>query len=174
MSQPDLVNDMPPIQFEQIISSSLAVLIAVPAIKLQSTTERHQTTRPHIRVRRPATRQARRRLRREVRFAGYVLLGLVPIGSAFTLGSSSRPDRILACSISDPLQTTMGSNGLVDSPLLRFDDQKVQAAVVSPSAVALTGESTLNIPGAVAEAPVIFPGYVLPDDSRGDSLHEGS
>ena len=35
-------------------------------------------------------------------------------------------------------------------------------------------EPAVAVPGTGTEAPVIFPGYVLPDDSREDSVHEGS
>ncbi len=54
-------------------------------------------------------RRTKRRLRREVRFAGCALLALMPLVSACTLGWSSRPSRVLACSIAD---TTAENNNL--------------------------------------------------------------
>ena len=38
----------------------------------------------------------------------------------------------------------------------------------------LSIEPAVTAPGTDAEVPVVFPGYVLPDDSLEDSTHEGS
>jgi hypothetical protein len=174
MSQADLMIEMPRARSEHTSSSSFAVLIAVPEIQVRSRTDRQQMPQPHMRVPRHETRRARRRLRREVRFAGYVLLVLVPIASACTLGWSNRPDRILACSIADPLQTTASIDSSTDILRLGGMDQSPQPTIASMGTVTLSSKPVVTIPEAVVEAPVIFPGYVLPDDSREDSLHEGS
>ena len=46
--------------------------------------------------------------------------------------------------------------------------------VASSGVVVLSIEPAVVVPGTATEAAVVFPGYVLPDDSREDSLHEGS
>jgi hypothetical protein len=174
MSQADLIMDMPPIRSELTISSSVVVLIAVPEIKRRPSKASQRMAQPHMRIAERTARPGRRRLRREVRFAGCALLALVPIASACTLGWSSRPDRIVACSISDPLQSNADSDGFADSSRLGALHPSTQPTIVSPQAVALSIERAVAAPGPVSEAPVIFPGFVLPDDSREDSVHEGS
>jgi hypothetical protein len=174
MSQADLILDMPPTPSEQMSSTSLPVLIAVPKVKPIPSVRSRGVVRSHMRIAGRNTRRAHRRLRREVRFAGYVLLALVPIASACTLGWSNRPDRILACSISGPHQTTADSDGSVDAPRLGVGYHSQEPTIASPGAIVLSIDPTVAIPRTVPEAPVIFPGYVLPDDSREDSVHEGS
>jgi hypothetical protein len=174
MSQADLKIEMPPTRSEYTISSPLAVLITVPKVKVRSRTERSQVARPHMRITRHATRRIRRRIRRKVRVVGFVLLALVPITSACTLGWSNRPDRILACSISDPLQATANSDNSADILQLAQRYQSPQPTIASLGIVTLSSEPAVTIPEPIVEAPVIFPGYVLPDDTREDSLHEGS
>ena len=103
-----------------------------------------------------------------------MLLALVPIASVCTLGWSNRPDRILACSIPDPQQTTADRDGFNDVARLEVGYQLPQLKVASPGPIVLSIDPAVAIPGAGAEASVIVPGYVLPDDSREDSVHEGS
>ena len=108
MSQAENTIDMPANRSDRTLPCSLVVLIEVP--ELESSVDQANSPRPatsrissHTDVK---FRHPRRRLRREVRLAGCVLLALVPIVSACTLGWSNRPDRILACSISDPLASS--------------------------------------------------------------------
>ncbi len=49
-----------------------------------------------------------------------------------------------------------------------------QAAIDSRGVVMLSSEPAAVAAGSAAETPVIFPGYVLPDDTREDLMHEGS
>ena len=126
---------------------------------------------PHMRMRDgTVARRERRRLRREVRLAGCALLASCPIVSACTLGWSNRPDRILACSISDPLRTVGGPRRSRRYPRAEpCKPNRAQPAIASPGAVVLSIEPAVAVPGTDTEAPVIFPGYVLPDDSLEDS-----
>jgi hypothetical protein len=174
MSQAELNLEMPPIRPEQQISTSLPVLIAVPKSKLRANMSSRYVARPHMRISGRTTRRGRRRLRREVRVAGCALLALVPIASACTLGWSNRPDRILACSISDPRQVTADNDGFADAPRLDVSYQTLQPMFATSRAVVHSVGQEVAIPGASLEASVIVPGYVLPDDSREDSVHEGS
>ena len=43
-----------------------------------------------------------------------------------------------------------------------------------PSVVVLSIEPATVAPGPETEVPVVFPGYVLPDDSLEESSHAGS
>lgn len=164
MGQADLMMEMPAIESERVLPSSLAVLIEVPAIQTHAIS---RTTRPTQRRERFTGRQirhGRRRLRPQVRLAGCAVMALVPIVSACTIGWSSRPDRILPCAIQD------------SSPGVEPEDQSGQPAGTSSGVVVLSVEPVVTAPGIAAEAqaPVVFPGYVLSDDTREGSLHEGS
>jgi hypothetical protein len=58
--------------------------------------------------------------------------------------------------------------------LLRPDSRSQAASVGSSGVVVLSIEPAALGPAAEATVPVIFPGYVLPDDSREGFTHEGS
>jgi hypothetical protein len=174
MNQADLILDLPSISSEPVSSTALPILIAVPKIKVRRGAGSQRVAQPDLQSSGRTVRRGRRRLRREVRFAGCALLALVPIASACTLGWSNRPDRFLACSISDPNQTTADSGGFANAPRLGVGYQLPQPIIASSGTIALSINPAVAIPETVSEAPVILPGYVLPDDSREDSVHEGS
>jgi hypothetical protein len=111
-------------------------------------------------------------LRREVRVAGCLLLILAPLISACTLGWSSGPVRVLACSITDtPARAHDVAEGVIATgqvgrlDLARRGTPGVDVLSVEPAALAS---------GTETDVPVNFPGYVLPDDSREEPTHEGS
>jgi hypothetical protein len=174
MSQADLLTEMTAMRPGRAFSHSLAVLIEVPAVTPPPTTRalRRMPRRARTLGRQPG--RSRRRLRREVRLAGCALIALVPLVSACTLGWSNRPDRIVACVIPDQSQRAMDLDGSTDSPLEAVESQAGKSAIALHGVVVLSIEPAVAPAGTTAEAPVIFPGYVLPDDSREDSLHEGS
>jgi hypothetical protein len=47
-------------------------------------------------------------------------------------------------------------------------------AIASPGVFMRSIEPAMAVPPADAEVPVIFPGYVLPDDTFEDTAHAGS
>jgi hypothetical protein len=105
----------------------------------------------------------RRRLRREIRVAGCWFLAMVAMGGTFTMGWMSRgaraarpSDRIVAALAWDDRQSSQGPAGAKD-PV------DIDAVEIVPAA-----------PVADAEISVILPGYVLPDDSLEEPVHEGS
>jgi len=173
MGQADVVIEMPAIRSEESLPGSLAVLIEVPETKARQSTRRLRPAQPRTRVVRRQPRLRKRRLRSEVRLAGCALLALIPIVSACTLGWSNHPDRILACSISDPLEAVADGDLPGGPPRLGLDYQGGQGAASSPAAFVLSSEPAIAVPGAT-DVPVNFPGFVLPDDSREDLSHEGS
>jgi hypothetical protein len=175
MSRTDTLPTMPAIRSNRTLSRSLAVLIEVPAVKARPI----KRTRAAVSARgargRPQVGRPRRRLRREVRVAGCALLTLAPLVSLCTLGWSSRPSRILACSISDPTDPAVVSQ---DSAGLH--DLSGQKSVRTASPFGSSGADVLSAePAAVGSGvdsvvPVILPGYILPDDGLEDGAHEGS
>jgi hypothetical protein len=47
-------------------------------------------------------------------------------------------------------------------------------AIAAPAVFIRSIEPALAVPAAEAEVPVVFPGYVLPDDTFEDTAHAGS
>ena len=176
MSQADLVIDMPANQSEQALPHALAVLIEIPAINPLPVARAHRSIPRGVRNAGGRRRYSRRRLRREFSLAGCALIALVPLVSACTLGWSNRPERIVACAIPDPLQSQGATDrdGFFENRPPARESREGQSEIASSGAVVLSIEPAAVAPGSAAENPVIFPGYVLPDDSREDSLHEGS
>jgi hypothetical protein len=176
MTRTDTLMPRPSIRSDRDPSRSVVSLIEVPEVKVSRTRQVH--TRAHARVSgnrhsgRPYSSGRKRRLRREIRIAGCALLLLAPLFSACTLGWSTGPVRVLACSINEATAAervpalVSGGNELPVRPEI--------PAVDSTGVVVLSIEPAAMSPAADAEVPVIFPGYVLPDDSLEGSTHEGS
>jgi hypothetical protein len=120
-------------------------------------------------ARRAGTRP-RRRLRRGVRLAGWWLLALTTLGGTFTMGWMSRGSRPLDLRVLTA--TALGHHAVGPSrapeSLERPDDgPQGEADTIA------TGPA-IGAPVADAEVPVVFPGYLLPDDSLQEPAHEGS
>lgn len=100
------------------------------------------------------------------------MLALAPLLSACTVGWSDRPARILACSISEATAPDQGTG----AGSLAGDGYRRSAVATADSAgvVVLSSGAVATSPGAETQVPVVFPGYVLPDDSLEESTHEGS
>ena len=120
----------------------------------------------------PSRPRAKRRLRREVRVAGYALLALAPLFGACALGRPDRPARVLACSIAEATapERVLASNG---DPRDAYRPS-LDSPGSSPGVVILSSGAAAPASGAESDVPVVFPGYVLPDDSLEESTHEGS
>ena len=69
-------------------------------------------------------------------------MALVPIISACTLGWSNRPDRIIACSISDPFQSqsTTHRDSSIENLSLPRENWTGLSTVASPGVVVLSTE----------------------------------
>jgi hypothetical protein len=128
----------------------------------------------------------RRRLRRGVRRAGGSLLVLAAMAGTFTIGWTTRGGgefRSTVLSTIAPARHANRSTRFVDG-----DAQWSQARPVVAVAVAVSEADAhtvadgqpiatapdLGAPVADAEVPVVFPGYLLPDNSREEPAHEGS
>jgi hypothetical protein len=171
MNQSDTLSKMPAIRSDRNLSLALEVLIEVPDLK-GSRMGRGRTQPPSQEaISRPRYVRTKRRLRREVRVAGCALLALMPLVSLCTIGSSSQPSRVVACSIAD---TIAGRNNLAATAPRDRAMEPASNASRSTRAVVLSVEPPALVPGNDTEVPVVFPGYVLPDDSLEDAAHEGS
>ncbi len=180
MSHGDLdlvINDPTVDDSQRMLLHSLAVMIEVPAVKPSPIERVPRTNSRTARTVKRASRRSRRRVRRKVYLAGCTLLALVPIVSACTLGWSNRPDRIIACSIPEPLQAASTMDRDSFSQMAPSDGTETatgQAMIASRRTAIVSGEAAAVAPVSAVEPPVILPGYLLPDDSREDVLHEGS
>ena len=172
MSQAETHVTMPAITADRALPRSLGLLIEVPEVKTRRTRRARPQVAEHLKSRRPSPVRPKRRLRREVRIAGCALLALAPLLSACTVGWSGRPGRVLACSIAEanapghPLEPSTGPRDASGRSAL--------PPVSSAGAVVLSIEPPVTVPGIDTEVPVVFPGYVLPDDSLEETTHEGS
>jgi hypothetical protein len=176
MTRANTLLTMPSIRADRASSRPLLSLIEVPEVK-GSRTRRvdpgAQTRADEVwQGRRPSRSPRKRRLRREIRIAGCAFLVLAPLLSACTLGWSNGPVRVLACSITD---ATAGTRGPVDNGAATDASGPPEAqASDSPGVVVLSIEPAVTGPAADTKVPVVFSGFVLPDDSLEDASHEGS
>lgn len=143
-----------PTRFEA--SNSLPVLIQVPAVS--GGPHRPRSSASWARVR-PTAR--RRRLRREVRWTGYALLATMPLAFAILLFGGGRPSVSLASSAMPQQIATPPEN-------------ESSSEATRPPSISITIEPTSPPSMVDVEAPVDFPGYLLPDDEREESAHAGS
>lgn len=137
----------------------LPVLIQVPAMHTPSRVSR-QARRPSAaateRVREYAmhrgTLPPRRRLRKEIRQAGYGLLIAVPLALAVVL-------------LRGAPATTTGDGAR---------NEARASATGRPPSVSLSIEPAAAVaPGAETAFPVVLPGYLLPDDGNEEPAHAG-
>jgi hypothetical protein len=162
MSQANSPPTTPEVGSQRKAPPSLNLLIEVPAVKIKPNVNTRRAWGGTARSRRIALRgRSRRRLRREVRLAGCALLFMAPVVSACTMGWSSRANRFVACAVA------------ADQRLLGPDAGRA-TTTASPGVFVRSTEPAIAAPAAEAGVPVIFPGYVLPDDTFEDTAHAGS
>ncbi|MGO9810275.1 MAG: hypothetical protein ACLP53_05735 [Isosphaeraceae bacterium] len=150
------------------------VLILVPHVRPSSTHSLSFAGSTAASPRLWGVRRPRRRLRRQVRVAGYTLLGLLPLllawsrwtdaqsvrhpGSRLLLLPSHRSGREAPDGGTDPEAWNSAS----------------AAVTTSPAPVLLSIEPVGTAVDSDTETPVVFPGYLLPDDHHEEPVHEGS
>jgi hypothetical protein len=133
------------------------ILIQVPA--LPALMAPSPSPRPNLRVR-PRTslrpQKRRRRLRREVRAAAYATMLMAPLMFAplgFRAGrtfSATGPEPALSAEAADLVSTR------------------------NPPVISISIEPAVGGACTEAEPPVVFPGYLLPDDDTEGTVHAGS
>jgi hypothetical protein len=173
MSQTHTLGDMPVMRAERPLSHSLTILIQVPKVKVDQIEQAASVrSAPRLSRCRQVSRPARR-LRRRVRLAGCAVLALVPLVSLGTLGWKSHPTRLVACSIAD--EASGSAEGFLDRPAQRpAGAARIGTPIGSNGVVVLSIEPAISAPVPGTAVPVIFPGYVLPDDGLEEKAHEGS
>jgi hypothetical protein len=132
-----------------------ALLIQVPHVGPLVRSARRPSAAATARVRAhgaPAVpaRSRKRRLRREVRMAGYVLATVVPMALAAALLRGA------------PAPTGSG-----------HDVRTRIAAEIRPPAVSITFDPTALKPLAEPKSAVEFPGYLLPEEGAEEPAHAG-
>jgi hypothetical protein len=138
--------------------ADLPILIQVP--ELPALTQRagwistFSRTR-HVELCRP---RARRRVRREVRTAGYCVMAIMTL--------TWLPQILLG---RGPTMTPQS----VSSRTGRGNNYAAFAAAPAP-AISISIEPAGLAPYIDAESPVVFPGYLLPDDGCEEKAHAGS
>jgi hypothetical protein len=100
--------------------------------------------------------------------AGWSLMVLASMAGTFTLGWTSRENRFSRL----PLLRAAESAGH-GVRLSSSDDRRSNGDPSRESEMVATGPA-VGAPAADADAPVIFPGYVVPDDSLEEPAHEGN
>jgi hypothetical protein len=131
------------------------VLIQVPHVHVGRTRHEAGRRQPHAFGRPVGNGRPRRRLKREIRMAAYAGLAFAPILVAATVWCL-HPSRPLAAA----------EIATVERP--------VDEAAPTPAAVLITIEPSVSAIDSEPETPVVFPGYLLPDDHREEPAHEGS
>jgi hypothetical protein len=133
----------------------LPILIQIPELpeSLQNQGPRTVRARPRSAVSRP-----RRRLRREVRMAGY---GILLMGTLAWISPALR----------GALPVFVAQTGRAPGSGEVLGTARVSGA--RPT-ISISIEPAALAPYAEAESPVVFPGYLLPDDGGEEPAHAGS
>jgi hypothetical protein len=105
--------------------------------------------------------------------AACAFLTLVLIGLAWKIWCSNRISRLLAADAA----TTAAAPGLDDAVPGAGNPpawNQVAGSVLSNPRVLLSIEPVGSTADSDTETPVVFPGYLLPDDNHEEPAHEGS
>lgn len=150
-----------------------SVLILIPNVRPNATPHLKfagaMVTAPRLR----GVRHPRRRLRRQVRIAGYALLALLPFLLAWSHWTDARSIRLPGSRLPSPTSRQPGlevPDGGTDSGAWI----SASAATTSPAPILLSIEPVGTAVDSDTETPVVFPGYFLPDDHHEEPVHEGS
>jgi hypothetical protein len=136
------------------------VLIQVPAVPSLLRASGRAASRPH---RRPVAR--RRRLRREVRMAGYTVMMIAPLSLASALLMGGRSGGAL-----EPALPAV-ARAAAESAAPGCDRPGLASA---PPIISISLEPAALSPYAEVEPQVVLPGYLLPDDECEEPAHAGS
>ena len=156
----------------------LAVLIEVPQVAAPRA--RHtsmSSSRESWRASTLRRHRPRRRLRRSVRLAGWSVLAMLPILGGGALGWASLASR--AVNLPAWSELTEAGNPTSNDLVGMIGSRRpvvvpTEASIDNSSVVVESIEPTIGAPIVETEVSVIFPGYLLPDDSREEAANEGS
>ncbi len=176
MSQTQILPSVMTARSRCIVPDALPTLIAVPRIETdgrKSRVRRAEQAYPADWGR--GMRGRRRRLRRHVRLSVCALLTLTPFAFAACFAWSGHPGPA-----TPPLTLGSRSDGpqrvcLVDAGREGgFVDGRRTGSFDHRPVTLLSIEAASPASGPEAEQPVILPGYLLPDNTREEPVHEGS
>ena len=151
------------------------VLILVPHVRPSSTHCLSFAGSTAASPRPRGVRRPRRRLRRQVRVAGYTLLGLLPLLLAWSRWTDAQSirhpwSRLLLL----PSHQHRSGREAPDGGTEPGAWNSASAVTTSPAPVLLSIEPVGTAVDSDTETPVVFPGYLLPDDHHEEPVHEGS
>jgi len=150
-----------------------SVLILVPLVR-PSSTRRSKVAESAAMSPRPwVVRRPRRRLRRQVRVAGYALLGLLPMLLAWSHWTDARSIQHTGFLLLSLPSHRPGGEAPDDGTDPKASNS-ASAVTLSPTPVLLSIEPVGTAVDSDTETPVVFPGYLLPDDHHEEPVHEGS
>ncbi len=151
----------------------VSILILVPHVRPSSTQclsfAGPTAAAPRLR----GARRPRRRLRRQVRVAGYTLLGLLPLLLAWRHWTDAQSirhpgSRLLL------LPSHRSGREAPDGGTEPRACNSASAVTTSPTPVLLSIEPVGTAVDSDTETPVVFPGYLLPDYHHEEPVDEGS
>jgi hypothetical protein len=119
----------------------------------------------------------RRRLRREVRLAAWSFLALTSLVAGGALSWSSRASGAQDRTVPIAMHRTRNRDAMAHEAALRPGQPEAQPPAGTLGhlpVVVLSIESMAGAPAVDTEVSIVFPGYVLPDDSLEEPAHEGS
>jgi hypothetical protein len=131
------------------------ILIQVPAFPAPTS----RSAWPRVRARAATSPQRRRRLRREVRVAAYALMLAAPLVSAPVWIRGEWSSTVPGAARPEPAPAAEGTD---------------RAVAHHPPVISISIEPAAGVTGTEAEPPVVFPGYLLPDDDSEEPAHAGS
>jgi hypothetical protein len=149
------------------------VLILVPHVRPSSTHCSSFAGSTAASPRLSGVRRPRRRLRRQVRVAGYTLLGLLPLLLAWNHWTDAQAIQHPGSRLPSPPSHRFGGEA-PDGGTEPGAWNSASTATTSPTPVSLSIEPVGTAVDSDTETPVVFPGYLLPDDHHEEPVHEGS
>jgi hypothetical protein len=135
------------------------ILIQVPALPALMGPSARSSLRVKARTSSSLRPQRRRRLRREVRVAAYAMMLMAPMMYAPLALWGERSSN------TKPAESP-GPERPMDGPEL--------TSALHPPVISISIEPVVGAPSSEAEPPVVFPGYLLPDNDSEGTVHAGS
>jgi hypothetical protein len=180
MSQTRILPSVMKVRSRCMVPDALPTLIQVPRIEVVDRKNRIRRAEPPYpadwhRGMRGRRARPRRRMRRHVRLCACALLGLTPIALAACFAWSGRPGPATEPPVSATLSEQPERVCLFDPGRENgFIEGRQTAGFDHGPVTLLSIEAASPAMGSDTEAPVIIPGYLLPDNSREETVHEGS
>ncbi|MGO9815140.1 MAG: hypothetical protein ACLP53_30775 [Isosphaeraceae bacterium] len=158
---------------ESGLSHPAPILILVPHVRPSSTRRWKPPESTAVSPRQREVRRPRRRIRRQVRVAGYTLLGLLLLVLAWSHWTGAQSSHHSGSRLLS-LPTRWSEGEAAEEETRPGAWNSAAAAPTFPARVLLSIEPVGTAADSDTETPVVFPGYLLPDDHHEEPAHEGS